>query len=284
MDNIKDIIKPPENDSPEVQEFKDKISKMSRVEQDSYFYNLAEGNLNDEDGINCPICKNKGTISFVENGYEKVRNCECMAKRKLYHRFIATGICKDQFRKYKLSNYEITKEWQRISLERAKNYINDIINNKQAYWFYIGGISGSGKTHLCTGIITFLVNANYDVKYFVWNTEISNLISLKKSFSPEGQEEYRKKINELKTCQVLYIDDFLQLDNNIDESMSIAYEIINSRYTNDSLITIISSEIDQDNLYKKSRAVSGRIIEKANKGFYVITVDGEDNNYRKEGN
>lgn len=281
MDNIKDIIKPPENDSPEIQEFKDKISKMSRVEQDSYFYNLAEGNLNDEDGINCPICKNKGTISFVENGYEKVRNCECMVKRKLYHRFIATGISKDQFKKYKLSNYEITKEWQRISLERAKNYINDIINNKQAYWFYIGGISGSGKTHLCTGIITFLVNANYDVKYFVWNTEISNLISLKKSFSPEGQEEYRKKINELKTCQVLYIDDFLQLDNNIDESMSIAYEIINSRYTNDSLITIISSEIDQDNLYKKSRAVSGRIIEKANKGFYVITVVGDENNYRK---
>lgn len=280
MENIKNMNKPPDIDLLE-KEFKETISKMTIEEQSSYLFNITEGNLNLDDGINCPICKNKGKISYIENGYEKVKNCECMAKRKLYHRFIATGISKDQFKKYKLSNYLTNKEWQKSSLELAKNYLKDIINNKKYYWFYIGGISGSGKTHLCTGIITYLVNAKYDVKYFVWNTEISNLISLKKSFSTDGQDEYRNKIKELKKCQVLYIDDFLQLDNNVDESMSIAYEIINARYTDDSLITIISSEIIQDKLYKMSRAVCGRIIEKANKGQYIITVDGEENNYRK---
>ena len=280
MENIKNMNKPPDIDLLE-KEYKETISKMTSEEQSSYLFNITEGNLNLDDGINCPICKNKGKISYIENGYEKVRNCECMAKRKLYHRFIATGISKDQFKKYKLSNYLTNKEWQKSSLELAKNYLKDIINNKKYYWFYIGGISGSGKTHLCTGIITYLVNAKYDIKYFVWNTEISNLISLKKSFSIDGQDEYRKKIKELKKCQVLYIDDFLQLDNNLEESMSIAYEIINARYTDDSLITIISSEIIQDKLYKMSRAICGRIIEKANKGQYIITVDGEENNYRK---
>lgn len=286
MEDIKDIIKPPENDSPEIQEFKDKISKMSRVEQDSYFYNLAEGNLNDEDGINCPICKNKGTISFVENGYEKVRNCECMNKRKMYHRFIETGISKDQFKRYTLSNYDVTVEWQKFVLEKAKSYLYDLINNKQAYWFYIGGNSGTGKTHLCTGIISKLLNSNFRVKYMVWNTEIPSLISQRKSFYQEDQDLYKHRVKELKECQVLYIDDFLQLDTETKESLSIAYEIINSRYTNDSLITIISSEVTQKELYEFSKALCGRIIEKSKRGDYTISINEEiSTNYRmkKEG-
>lgn len=280
MDIFKNMVKPADVDELE-KELKEKFASMTSVEMDSYLFNETEGKLNLEDGIDCPICKNKGLISIIVNGYEKVKDCECMAKRNLYYRFIATGISKDQFKRYRLSNYLTNKEWQKSSLELAKTYLKEIINNKQAHWFYIGGISGSGKTHLCTGIIQYLINANYDVKYFVWNTEISNLISLKKSFSNEMQEEYRKKIKELKQCKVLYIDDFLQLDSNLEDSMSIAYEIINARYTNDSLITIISSEVNQDKLYKMSRAVCGRIIEKANKGQFIINIDGEENNYRK---
>lgn len=284
MNSIKDVKIAIKDDADPTEDEKaliEKIKSMSDNEVDAYFYNMSIGNLNEEDGIDCKDCNNKGKIAVVVNGFVKMRDCQCMKKRRLYQRFIETGISKDQFKKYKLSNYSTNKNWQKASLDLAQKYINDIVNNNQFYWFYIGGISGSGKTHLCTGIITYLVNANYIIKYFVWNSEISNLISLKKSFSPEGQEEYRKKIKELKTCQVLYIDDFLQLDNNVEESMSIAYEIINSRYTDDSLITIISSEIVQDKLYKMSRAVCGRIIEKANKGQYIITVDGEENNFRK---
>jgi len=281
MKEIKELVEQTEIDSSEIQDFKNKISKMSLVEQDSYFYNLSEGNLNEEDGINCPICKNKGKISFVENGYEKVKNCECMNKRRMYYRFIETGISKDQFKRYTLSNYDTTIEWQRYALDKAKSYLADLTKNEKAYWFYIGGNSGTGKTHLCTGIIAKLLNSNFSVKYMVWNTEIPSLISQRKSFYQEDQDLYRHRVKELKECQVLYIDDFLQLDTETKESLSVAYEIINSRYTDDSKITIISSEVTQKELYEFSKALCGRIIEKSKRGDYVISVNEEiSTNYR----
>ena len=285
MEEIKNVeIKQPtsiEENSNGVEELDQAaISKMSYVEQDSYFYNISEGELNLEDGINCPICRNKGFISYVENNHEKVKSCTCMKRRKLYRRFLDTGISKDQFKRYTLENYKADNEIQKYCLEKAINYSNDVAKDKKSYWLYIGGESGTGKTHLCTGIITRLLNSDYEVKYFVWNTEIPSLINQRKSFYQEEQDNYRKRIKEIKECQVLYIDDFLQLDIETKESLSVAYEIINSRYTDDSKITIISSEVTAEKLYELSKALCGRIFEKTNKGNYVITYNDPKDNYR----
>ena len=41
-------------------------------------YNSREGNLT---GYDCPICRNKGYIFFMKDGYEYTRECACMEKR-----------------------------------------------------------------------------------------------------------------------------------------------------------------------------------------------------------
>jgi len=280
MKEIKEVVEVPEIESSEIEEIKELISKMSYEEQDAYFYNTSEGQLNLEDGIDCPICKNKGKIAIIENGYVKVKNCECMTRRNLYRRFIDSGISKDQFKKYTLEKYKVENEWQKSCLDMAKKFCNEIVKNKKSYWMYLGGESGTGKTHLCTGVITKLLNSGYSVKYMVWNTEIPSLVSQRKSFYEEEQSQYKHRIKELKECQVLYIDDFLQLDIDVKEALSIAYEIINSRYTDDSKITIISSEVNKMELYKLSKALCGRIIEKSKNGDFVISYNDPSANYR----
>ena len=47
-------------------------------EERMVLYNSREGNLT---GYDCPICRNKGYIFFMKDGYEYTRECACMEKR-----------------------------------------------------------------------------------------------------------------------------------------------------------------------------------------------------------
>lgn len=281
MPNLKEIDeKGRELYAEEQKELIAKVNAMSDIERDAFFYNMSVGTLDKEDGINCDVCNNKGKIAVIENGFVKIKSCKCMNKRNLYQRFMETGISQEQFKKYQLSTFTTKEDWQKRLLNKVITYLDEIDTTKS--WLYMSGISGSGKTHLCTGIVSKLINKGFEVKYFVWNTEISGLIALKKSFYEDRQQEYSQALKSLKNCQILYIDDFLQLDTD-KEALSIAYEIINSRYTDSNKITIISSEVKRDDLYKVSKAIAGRIFEKAKNGEYAITIDGDDKNYRLKG-
>ena len=56
---------------------------MLSIDLQNAAYNSIPGNLNETDGIDCPICNNKGVIYRVdEAGCLCSRECECMAKRK----------------------------------------------------------------------------------------------------------------------------------------------------------------------------------------------------------
>ena len=56
---------------------------MLNTEYQSAVYNSIPGTLNEKDGIDCPICNNKGVLYRVdEAGCLYSRECECMAKRK----------------------------------------------------------------------------------------------------------------------------------------------------------------------------------------------------------
>jgi len=243
-------------------------------------YNESVGTLNQEDSINCSICKNKGKIAFLDGKYMKIKDCECMKKRILYKRFMETGVSKEQFKNYQLNTYTTDLEWQQDLMNKVKEYIYDILNNNKKNWFYIGGISGSGKTHLCTGIFSKLIQYGYDGRYMVWNSEVPELISMKQSFYTDVQDKFRAKKKELINCDILYIDDFLQADNTSKDIMSMAYDIINARYSDPNKITIISSEVLREELQKKTNAITGRIFERTDSGKYFINITGLEKNYR----
>lgn len=248
-----------------------------------YWDNLKEGELNLIDGIDCPICKNKGWIAKVDkNGWDYLVDCECKKQRKTISRLNNCGISKDMLEHYTFKNYICDDNWQKNIKQKFIEYCKEISEGKKS-WLYYGGISGSGKTHLCTATFQRLIKSNMQGHYMLWNRDIPSILALEKSSYDDNQIKYAEKIKFLETVELLYIDDFLKLNEikyNIS-SLSLAYKIINSRYINNK-ITIISSEYLVSKLAELDLATYGRIREKCAMGKYMIDC-GEDSsrNYRK---
>lgn len=246
------------------------------------FANEEEGNLNQEDGIDCPVCKNKGYIVYLKGKYEKIKDCECMKARRTFKRLMETGITRDMLERLNFKTFKTNENWQRKALELLVNYCK-IPNNKN--WIYLSGISGSGKTHLCTATFQYLVKQGLQGEYLLWNEFIPRMISMERSVYTETQQEYMDTLERLQNVDVLYIDDFLKLasQENMNTQLSIAYRILNSRYMNNK-ITIISSEVSDGELKKLDLAIYGRIFEKADKGNYMLYCGKDTNrNFRLNG-
>ena len=98
-------------------------------------------------------------------------------------------------------------------------------------------------------------------------------------------DEYSRLMDEYKNIDVLYIDDLFKTgkadDNTVQKptgaDINAAFEIINYRYNNPSLLTIISSELSQDELIDIDEAIGGRIYEKST-AFSI--GKNRDRNYR----
>ena len=250
----------------------------------SQWYNEEVGNLNEDDGIDCPICKNKGNISYVENGHEYIKPCECMKARNTYLRILKCGIAKETLERYSMKNWKTDEAWQKSLLEFCKNFFLDV-KSKKGHWFIVSGVSGSGKTHICTALFKELITSfKLSGFYMLWNEEIPKLVAFRKSSLAENQANYDKRINELKNCDILYIDDLFKLDNKYkEESLSICYEILNSRYINNKIV-MISTEFERNQFENIDTAIWGRCFEKSGGGNFWITLKGKEKNYRLKGN
>lgn len=138
----------------------------------------------------------------------------------------------------------------------------------------------SGKTHLCTAICREFLLAGRKVLYMLWRDEI---VQLKANVN--DAEAYRKIIDKYKTADVLYIDDLFKTGKTADQQnqkptaadINAAFEIINYRYNNPALLTIISTELSEDELLDIDEAVGSRIYERAK----AITIAKDrSRNYR----
>lgn len=234
---------------------------------------------NDEVGTlenyDCPTCKNKGLIYMIRNGSIVVKDCECAKKRRIINEMLDSGITKEMLDRYSFDTYETGKDYQKTIYNKAIKYVENADNK----WFYFGGISGIGKTHICTAIFKALIEKGMTGKYLLWKNELPKLKTMRKSFNEITQDNYYKIINDYTNVDVLYIDDFLKfLDTRTNDDLDIAYEIINARYCNNK-ITIISSELDKEELGKVDLAICGRISEKS-KEYFIQPLKSLDRNYR----
>lgn len=235
-------------------------------------YNETEGKLHEIDGYNCKVCKNKGFIARVAaNGYEEATECRCKPIRATLNRAKRSGLG-DILKENTFDKYLIKDEWQRIIKEKAQAFCND----DAAKWFFIGGQSGAGKTHLCTAIAAHYIKAGQEVKYMVWCEESKTLKALANDFT------YRDEIEIYKNVDVLYIDDFLKTENDGKPSgadLRLAFEIINRRILDKNKVTIISSEYTLGEVIDFDEATMGRVAEKT--GEYKINIAKDrKKNYR----
>lgn len=241
--------------------------------------NATEGNRHEEDGYHCSICKNKGYVVKLEEWedgsfHQVCGDCKCVEVRNSIMRMKRSGL-KDIIKDYTFDKFEDSEPWQKAIKKAAMEYAND-----PEGWFLLCGQSGAGKTHLCTAICRKFLLSGRRVRYMLWRDDI---VKIKGAVT--DSDEYSKLIDEFKRVDVLYIDDLFKTGKTADNSfqkptgadINVAFEIINFRYNNPSLLTIISSELTEDELIDIDEAIGGRIYERA-KAFTI--GKNRDRNYR----
>ena len=244
-------------------------------------YNSMNGNLNEKDGYDCPKCLNKGYISIVQetireestNDYtEALKKCTCWSVRAAIMRMKNSGL-ENVMQRYTFDRFETTETWQSHVKNTALRFIEEKGNV-----FFIGGCSGSGKTHICTAITGQFLRQGKAAHYMLWQEEV-----LKLKACVMDSDEYQEQMQRLKSIDVLYIDDFFKPVGNQDKpstaDVRIAYELINHRYNNKGLITIISSERLIGEVLDIDEATGGRLVEYA--GNYMLNIQRDKKrNYR----
>lgn len=216
-----------------------------------------------KDGIECDICGNKLLVQHVLelNGrfYEECEKCACVAKRAELARLKKSGM-KDAIEE--TGEFETQNEWQRIIKSRAEKFITQ----SKSRCFFIGGQSGSGKTHISTLISKQLMEQGRTLLYFKW-------LDLIKKLNDFDNDDRQALFEKASNVQVLYIDDMLKPRGGTDFTRSeigTTFELIDRRYVNKSCITIISSELTSQRIAAIDAAMWRRIEEMS--GEYITDI------------
>lgn len=246
--------------------------------------NMPRDNSNKITDYDCKECNNNQYIFYPRkvNGiyHEVAVSCKCQSIRKVLKKLANSGL-KNIIQKYTFENYSTTEKWQTDIKNKAVDF-----SNQQKKWFYIGGQSGCGKTHLCTAMCSKFLNDKKSVVYMLWLSDIKELKSTINDY-----ENHKKLMKKYCETEVLYIDDFFKTGKEKDGIISlptsadiqIAYDILNYRYISENLITIISSERSIDDIFNIDEAIAGRILECTDFGKYAINIKSDKNkNYRRK--
>lgn len=251
-------------------------------------YNAEPGYLNERDGINCERCKNRGHFWIVTKNplfgcYAETQiPCRCAKTRSIIRKLNNAGL-QNVVRDYTFDKYKTPDKWQESVKQKAMRFCQDDQNK----WFFIGGQSGAGKSHLATAIAVHYIKQGMDVEYMQWLEDIKRI----KSYMKDG-EEYERQMKQFKEAPVLYIDDLFKEGNGVNSDDNLftqtdvrcTFEIINYRYNNPQLVTIISSEKTIPDMVSIDEAFAGRIAERTQAAGYCINL-GRDikKNWRLKG-
>lgn len=244
---------------------------IEKAKRDCEMLNREVVRIADSSTIQCDKCNNRGFI-YVPNGvYIAKMDCECQKARATLRRMMDSGLEK-VISKYTFSKYNAEEDWQK----QIKSAAESFAKNPDGYWFFVGGESGSGKSHICTAICRELLRTK-EILYMLWEEESNFLKSVKMDSAV-----YQPRIRRLQETEVLYIDDFLSRHSGSaapsEADITFARELFNHRYLN-GLTTIISTEWYLSEILDLDKGLGGRIIESC--GGFMFNIGRDDsNNYR----
>lgn len=235
-------------------------------------YNQMEGDLT---GMECKKCLNRGKYARLrEDGTLVFVECDCMRSRRSIWKMENSGL-KNVIKEMTFDRFHVTEPWQERIKAIATAYAEDMEG-----WLMLCGQVGSGKSHLCTAVCRHRLLKGDEVRYMPWREDVSRL----KAFSLDN-EAREKLLWELKTAQILYIDDLFKTGKAADGTsnpsaadVGLAFDIINYRYMNH-LPTIVSSEKTPEELLEIDQATASRIMERAAANVFTI-VKNSSRNYR----
>lgn len=246
------------------------MEDLDFLQEQVNYYNNLKGDLNFYD---CDICKNKGIVYKIKDNDIVVKKCKCENLRNVFENLINCGVERNLFNKYTLDLYSTNAIWRK----KVKQRVNDYLQEEEPKWFCISAQSGAGKTHICTAIFKELILKGKKGKYMLWVDEVENIKQQKKTFDKKTLDNL---LEELKSVEILYIDDFLKTSDTSDIKM--AYEIINARSIK-GLRTIISTELSKNQIATMDMAICGRINQFCDKKYWVEIENKVERNYRLYG-
>ena len=260
----------------------EKMSTLDIERKKAEAYNRTPGKLNERDGYECKLCRNRGDFHTVKQGAGGMpviysEPCRCMTARHSLARLKRSGLA-DTIRECTFAAYEAAEDWQRNLKETAQRFTQD----DEAKWFFVGGAVGGGKTHICTAICAHYLHSR-PVHYMLWEEEFKRI-----NAAINDGEEYARIMDYLKTIDVLYIDDLFKPVRRDGEALppsgpeiKRAFELLNHRSISNA-ITIISSEWYSTEIAELDQALGGRIIKKA-RGYTLNIKRDPKRDYRIQG-
>lgn len=228
--------------------------------------NTETGALDKLDGISCEICRNRGVIYYLKDGYFTSQPCACMKQRLAKRRMMESGLGL-LLERCTFDSYRTDEPWQKIVKEIALKYATE----QSAMWLFVSGQSGSGKTHICTAVCNHLIQNGKQVSYKIWGDLFRELDA-----NAYHYEVRQRIMEEIKNAEVLYIDDFLKNYKAYPKMAAVAFDVINARY-NARKLFILSTEYTLDEIESMDTALAGRIDEMSYHAKIKIKEEKERN-------
>lgn len=169
-------------------------------------------------------------------------------------------------KRYTFEAWNVGERWQAEILRMAQEYAAN-----PAGWFFLAGRPGTGKTHLCTAICGNLIQRGYRTRYSLWR---DFCVKAKSIVNDDGQQ-YEALIKPLKSVRVLYIDDLFKTGKGAIPTtgdVNLAFELLNSRYNDESKLTIISSELTANQILEIDEATGSRIVERSKNNYADLSA------------
>lgn len=166
-------------------------------------------------------------------------------------------------KRYKMDSWEERSPWQKMLAGMVRRYAE-----RKDGWFFLAGSPGTGKTHLCTALCGMLMDQGFSVRYMLWRD-----VSVRAKACVNDKQEYYAIVEPLKRVSVLYIDDLFKMGKGQEPTagdVNLAFEILNARYNDPRLLTVLSSELTVEKIMDIDESVGSRIYERS-KNYYANT-------------
>ena len=255
-ENIKNIIKNPENSDKINYDFKKKLKEL----QEEKNRILSENNIPkdyDRKKYRCELCKDTG---FTEDG----KMCGCL-KQKLINEAYSKSNLGDilsvqNFDFFSFDYYSKEKkdgispyENMQIIYNRAKNFCKNFDTEEKSLIFY--GSTGLGKTFLSSCIAKEIIDSGKSVIY----SRAARFFGMYEDYK-FGRSENKNLIDEIYNCDLLIIDD-LGTEAKNSMNLSFLFDVLSERTASDKKM-IINTNFDLGELAKNySQRFTSRIFE-----------------------
>ena len=203
-------------------------------------------------------------IGIDDAGKQVLWLCSCREKRQIIRNAHSSNL--GELLQKRFSNFRIEEDWQKVMVKAARDFAAE--GGKG--WLAMLGQTGCGKTHLCSAAANQLLNMGRKVVYMLWTTDARQLKRL------SMEEVYDRMFDRFRKADVLYIDDLFK-GKITDADVQLCYDLLNFRYNDSRLTTILSSELSLEQIQAVDGAIAGRIRERCGKNFVTVSPDPNKN-------